>query len=87
MTDPAKYIVVMDNSVETVIIFPCWLLHANMAGGKKVVSAGKVEFSAIASDKIKIYCYGESVGLNVKARPEEDAYLIEKSILRIESRP
>lgn len=95
--DKAKYIVVEENGTETPIIFPCWMLHANMAGDKKVVSAGVVriyltnvaEANLSESEKawdaepmeIRAVCYGESVGLFLKSRPQEDAELIEKTIL------
>jgi len=83
MTDPAKYIVIEENATESAIIFPCWILHANIAGEKKVISAGKVEFE-LSGSTVVIYCYGESVGLKVKSRPKEDARLIEQTILRME---
>ena len=96
--EPAKYIVLEENGTETALIFPCWMLHKTMAGqSNQIVSAGKVRFSITEAEptesqkawnakplKIKAHCYGKSVGLNIESRPEEDEYLIEKTILNCE---
>ena len=84
--DTAKYIVVTENGTESAIIFPCWLNHADMAGGKKVVSAGRVRFFMNIEDEKKAYCFGSSIMRDendkpIQSRPKEDAYLIERTIL------
>lgn len=86
--DRAKYIVIEENGTETAIIFPCWMLHKTMAGqSNQIVSAGKVSFYFDFDSKsphIRANCYGKSVGLDIASRPEEDEYLIEKTILNCE---
>ena len=77
--DDAKYVVVMENGTESVIIFPCWMYHKNIADGRRVISAGNVWFD---NCKDAVGCYGKSTSLNICSRPEEDAQLIKTSILK-----
>lgn len=71
-----KYIVIDDNGIEKPYIFTALDQHRDVAFhlGGKVVSGG---FIAPGTDSILI-CYGESISLNVKSRPEQDAKLINK---------
>ena len=69
----AKYVVVNYPMVgETMFIFPDYVKHKNfsMDIGHTVVSAGFVTLR-----DGELYCYGESVGLHIQARPEEDGIL------------
>ena len=104
MIDEAKYLVVEAKGTETPILFPCWMNHSEIAGARKVVSAGRVRFSIryqkIDGDgqyydagdvepNIRVSCFGQSImkdksGNPIKSRPEEDAALIQKSIIREE---
>jgi len=52
-----------------IVVFPCYLAHADVAQGRTVVSAGWVDLP-------RRRCYGESVSLGLAARPEEDGKLL-----------
>jgi hypothetical protein len=76
MNDHAKYIVIADGSLPLVVVFNPILSHREMAGAKKVVSAGFCYFS----DRGYI-AYGESVTLGIKSRGDFDGALIDAQIL------
>ncbi len=72
-----KYIV-LDNDLNVIpIIFPDFVKHdmIHMYLGGKVISAGFIHFI-----QGRLECYGESISLKVKARPEEDTELVNKMI-------
>ena len=52
-----------------IVVFPCYLAHADVANGRTVVSAGWVDLSARR-------CYGRSESLGLAARPGEDSRLL-----------
>lgn len=75
-----KYIIVDDGMMEKPVIFDDATDHSQMASDlfgfkKDVVSAGFVSFS-----KDGLQCYGRSVSLNIKSRPEEDSKLINRML-------
>ena len=82
MMTKAKYIVIMNHSTESVIIFPEWVYHKTMAGENKVISAGFVQF-LVGSEKavIEVRCFGNSTSLNVESRGKEDEQIIQTQIL------
>ena len=67
--DNAKYIVIYDeNGGESVIIFPCYIAHSTMKFKVgNIISAGFINCN--------LQCFGESVSLNIKSRPEKDTTL------------
>ena len=70
-----KYIVIEINHTETVIIFPKFIKHKNMAKrvlreGEKVLSAGFISFDEAS-------CFGKSITLGVGSRPTRDNLLLE----------
>ncbi len=70
-----KYIVIEINHVETIIIFPGFIKHKDIAlrilrEGEKVLSAGFISFNEPKS------CYGESISLGLKPRPTRDNLLL-----------
>lgn len=72
-----KYLVTDKYGMEEVILFPCWWQHADMAndmrwGADDIISAGCLK----RNDAGTLYCFGESVPLKKKSRPEEDLELI-----------
>ena len=72
-----KYVVMADNlGIEKPYIFSGLDQHSDVAFclPGKAVSGG---FIAPGTDGILI-CYGESISLNLKSRPEQDAKLINK---------
>lgn len=50
--------------------------HSELADGRKVTSAGFGQLVFEPDGEFYIQCWGESVGLNVKSRPEKDAVLL-----------
>jgi hypothetical protein len=63
----AKYIIVEEKGLELPIIFNSILTHADVAGNKKVISAGFCQ-----SDYEGVYSvWGESVSLKIKSRPQD----------------
>ena len=75
-----KYIVIDNNGMDDVILFPPWRKHDEMVlqlsvDVSKVVSAGFVK----CDDAGHLYCYGESVSLRVKSR-KEDTDLITRQL-------
>lgn len=69
-----KYVVVEVTNPMTMVVpvlLPTGAGHANVAKMGRVVSAG---FCTLGPGEV--HAWGESVGLNVKSRPAEDAKLI-----------
>ena len=88
--DNMKYIVLEFGGLEVPILFPSILNHADVANGRKVVSAGQVQLqgateplpdACVIVNAVKVCTFGESTTLGVKAR-EEDASIIEREINR-----
>ena len=94
--DRAKYIVIEKMGTETPIVFPCWMEHKEIAGERAVISAGTVQFGIKITQQqddgedwktIDVCCFGESTscrnkdGKPIQSRGEEDAWLIEKSVI------
>lgn len=87
-----KYIMTEHSGLETPFIFPNWVEHNNVAQGwvGKAISAGEVMFIGtpdnaighIVSNKIEVRCSGESIGLKVKSRGQEDAEIIQRMLER-----
>ncbi len=70
-----KYVVLLMDEGETPIIFPKRLLHEEIADAvenREVISAGFVR-----QTDGKIECYGESLGLELSSRGEDDTILIQ----------
>jgi hypothetical protein len=72
-----KYIVTKDN---VVVVFPDMLQHAEFKH-MKPISAGFIEIFADDNGDVKCDCYGESVSLELKSRPDIDKILASKQIL------
>jgi len=71
-----KYVVFDNGLVEDMIIFSDLTQHADVARGLEVVSAGFIQiFDGVC-------CYGDSISLGVKSRPEEDEK-IARRVLRM----
>lgn len=72
-----KYIVVDDGLSECIYIFPNHVQHYYMLAslGGELMSAG---FVVLTYDGLE--CYGESVGLKIKSRPEIDTKLLKSLI-------
>ena len=82
--DKAKYIAFEYMGTETIVVFPCWLNHANVARdlcpNKDLrLSAGRVDFY-LEDGKLNIQCYGSSTSLNLSSRPE-DAKLVRSQLI------
>lgn len=71
-----KYIVIDDGMIECPIIFPNHINHASVAMCMvgTVLSAGFIRFTVSGLE-----CFGKSVSLKVKSRPE-DTELVNKMI-------
>lgn len=70
-----KYIVIEINHRETIIIFPGFIKHKDMAlrvlqEGERILSAGFISFGEPKG------CFGESVGLRLGTRPAKDNLLL-----------
>jgi len=73
-----KYIIVKDDfGAPAVVILDKLLSHDKVAAGKEVLSAGFVEIWPDGTE-IKAICYGESISLHIKSRPEKDTELLTK---------
>jgi hypothetical protein len=80
-----KYIIVFSHGVETPILFPEWIGHAEVAGERKVIAAGLVRLTGgeqkwdtiVSSNEIQVKCFGRSPSLKVNSRGGEDAFLIQ----------
>lgn len=72
-----KYIVVDDGLTDCPYIFPQHLQHFYMLSlvGGEIMSAGFVVFTPKGLE-----CYGESISLGVKSRPDVDTKLIKSLI-------
>ncbi len=70
-----KYIVVLSDGFEGPIMFPDYFTHKEVAGNRKVVSAGFCDFTADQDGTIKGCAFGESTSLKLKSR-EEDSRLL-----------
>lgn len=72
-----KYIVVDDGLSDCPYIFPPHLQHFYMLScvGGEIISAGFVMFTPEGLE-----CYGESISLGIKSRPEVDTKLIKSLI-------
>jgi len=78
--DRAKYIIVQDGGLELPVIFSPLLKHSEVAGQRRIVAAG---FCDISNNEVA--CWGKSVSLDIESRPEEDAKLIRRQILGLDS--
>ena len=69
---------------EVAILFSDLIAHIEMAGDRKVISAGQFDVvgdvSAEDQEGIKVYTFGESVTLKAKSRGEEDSNIIKKML-------
>jgi hypothetical protein len=75
----AKY-VIMDNGLnDAAIVFPNYIEHALIANAMPghVIAAGFVSFT-----DSECTCHGSSVSLKIASRPDVDAKIIRKEILR-----
>jgi hypothetical protein len=82
-----KYIVVKTKGYEIAVLFPGtqqhWVVAAGfIAEGHRIVSAGFVRIRGRRADDgtddtLKVECYGRSQGLELEARPDRDASLIQ----------
>ena len=74
MNDPLKYIVVGDEHLPLAIVFNPILSHADVAGSRKVLSAG---FCYLHNDlNPEASAWGKSETLGVESRGEIDAEII-----------
>lgn len=73
--DRAKYVVVDNGGMggEEIFIFPAFKPHVEMLVMGNIVSAGFV--SPNSNMKCGFYTHGESVGLKIKSRPEDQMLL------------
>lgn len=75
MSDPKYVIVESDTGIECPILFPNYLIHADVAfrfnRAQRVVSAG---FFSLGDGKA--HCWGKSESLKVESRPEDAAILL-----------
>jgi hypothetical protein len=80
----AKYICIEYPGIgEAIIIFPEFLTHKDMARnnaacGCNIISAGFVQENATGG----LVCYGDSVSLEIKSRPEIDTALVNRMLGR-----
>lgn len=78
----SKYIVYMDSQfqTETIVMFPFWVSHADMARGIGVeaISAG---FLTAEQDQVK--CTGESTSLGIQSDPERDTKLAQELLTSV----
>lgn len=65
-----KYIVIENRGNESIILFPDWMRHDDVARkmNTKVISAGMCDLESRQ-------CFGESVSLKIKSRPEDSELL------------
>ena len=52
--------------------------HSSRANDHKVTSAGSGELAITPDGQLRVSCWGQSVGLNINSRPEQDADLIHR---------
>jgi hypothetical protein len=74
-----KYIVVKDfgSGDERMLVFATEVAHTAVAGNQKVISAGFISIWA-RENEVKFDCYGTSLSLNIKSRPEADKVLAKR---------
>ena len=75
----AKYVLVEGSA----IVFSPAIQHKDMIGyNQKCEGAGFVTFHYKEGDDDHIYakCYGESISLGIKSRPEEDSKIVTRQI-------
>jgi len=81
----SKYIIVDEAGLEVPVVFGPLLQHSQVAGGRKVISAGFCHSRIIAAEEhpafdiyvLKWETWGESISLSKKSRPE-DAEILSK---------
>lgn len=74
INDPLKYIIVGEEHLPLAIVFNPILSHAEVAGGKKVLSAG---FCYMHNDlNPEASAWGRSVTLGIESRGKIDAEII-----------
>ena len=76
-----KYVIVDGNA----IVFSAAIQHKSIVGyGQKVDGAGFVKFIAVKNqwgeNEVVAECYGESISLGIKSRPELDSRLVTRQI-------
>jgi hypothetical protein len=69
----SKYVIIEHDGTDAVLVFSPFLLHQDVAGNKKIKSAG---FCKLDANGHWIVC-GESVSLNCKANPQDAKILNE----------
>ena len=75
-----KFIIVEERGLEQGIIFSEILSHKEVAGCKTVISGGFC--SIFFNEEMKIQCWGESVSLRIKARPQDGDVLLKSLMFR-----
>lgn len=72
-----KYIIVDNGQWDAPVIFDEFTQHFTVAANTpgEVISAGYVQFMPTGLE-----CYGESISLGIKARPEIDSKMINKML-------
>ena len=70
-----KYLI-LDDGYETPILFPEYKKHDDMSRKLgKAISAGFVSFGPRPEGEVGATCYGESVSLKIKSRPEDSGLI------------
>lgn len=88
-----KYIVVDDQGIECPIIFSELQKHIDIAGQKKVISAGFCRFNALSTEvetgigchneeSVTVQCWGSSVGLGKRSRKEDEELILKHNKFR-----
>lgn len=80
----AKYVIVEGSA----IVFSAAIQHKEMVGyNQRCDGAGFVTFHTSVDEYgdtiIKANCYGESVSLGIKSRPEQDSALVTRQITNV----
>lgn len=76
-----KYVVIDNGRYDQIHIFCDAIPHNDMVNNigcpiENVVSAGFVTYGLSG----RLECYGESVGLDIKSRPDEDTKLLDREL-------
>jgi hypothetical protein len=71
-----KYVVTKDNEI---IVFPELLQHSEFRRFEPI-SAGFISFGVNKQGNPTCSCYGESISLGIKSRPEEDTLLAKRQL-------
>ena len=79
-----KYVIVGGSA----IVFSAAIQHKDMVGyNQKCEGAGFVRFrvskDSYGEDVITAHCYGKSISLDIKSRPEEDSRIITSQITNV----